>query len=607
VRGRLMVVVAVVVVVGLPARVSAASCAAGAACGTVSVPVDWTDPSAGSLAIAYELFAHRLSDEPAAGTLVPLAGGPGGSNTAFPNDWTQMYGELLDRFDLLLVDNRGTGQSGAIDCNALQHQGTSAANVADCARQIGPARDLYRSASVARDLDAVRAALGIEKIDLYGFSWGSVQARGYAARFGGHLRSLILDSAGQNLDVVAWASERARLHRDQVALLCRRSPTCRAAGGDPVADVTTLVAKLRRHPVTGATFDSRGSRVRLQVDEATLWSIFGGPGLIQIPAAARALARGDKRPLLRTVAENRVLPTSADSGDPTRFSRGDSLAVLCNEQRFPWDWSTTSAARRTQWESALAALPPGSFGPFSAGAVSADPQESAAACREWPAPASSEPPVPDGAMYPAVPALFVGGDLDGAVPDVARAYASQFPASSYVEFANVGHGAAFSGPCATAILRRFVSELAPGDTSCAAHPVPIFGYSTFPRRARDVRTRVRRLPGDRSLPRDRLAAAAAVETVIDAAIHGTSGHGLRGGQCARTPTGDLTLHRCRFVEDVAVSGSGHVDLTATSLSARVRLAGTSKTRLRIKPRGSNLVVSGDPVRRSIRLLVVVDN
>ena len=144
-----------------PPGAEAVSCPAGASCGTVPVPLDWWDPSRGSLPIAYELFAHRQSAEPSGGTLVPVAGGPGGSNTAFLNDWLQVYGPLLDRFDLLLVDNRGTGQSGAIDCNALQHQGTSAANVSDCAGQIGPNRDLYRSASVARDLDAVRAALGI--------------------------------------------------------------------------------------------------------------------------------------------------------------------------------------------------------------------------------------------------------------------------------------------------------------------------------------------------------------------------------------------------------------------------------------------------------------
>ena len=189
----------------------AVSCGSGATCGTVSVPLDWGNPGGASLPIAYELFAHRRSAEPAAGTLVPLAGGPGGSNTAFPSDWQRIYGPLLEGFDLLLVDNRGTGGSGAIDCPALQHQGMTAEAVAACAAQVGPQRDFYRSANVARDLDAVRAALGIEKIDLYGFSWGSVQARAYAARIGDHLRSLVLDSSGQDLDVVAWASERARL------------------------------------------------------------------------------------------------------------------------------------------------------------------------------------------------------------------------------------------------------------------------------------------------------------------------------------------------------------------------------------------------------------
>ena len=336
------------------------------------------------------------------------------------------------------------------------------------------------------------------------------------------------------------------------------------------------------------------------------WSIFGGPGLIQIPAAARALARGDKRPLLRTVAENRILPAAADSGDPTRFSRGDSLAVLCNEQRFPWDWSTTSAARRAHWASALAALPAGSFGPFSASAVSADPQESAAACREWPAPASSEPPVPDGATYPAVPALVIGGDLDGAVPDVARTYASQFPTSSYVEFANVGHGAAFSGPCATTILRRFVSELAPGDTSCAAHPVAIFGYSTFPRRARDVRHARSACPATgrfavtASPPPPRSRPCSTRRSMAPAATVSAQANAL-----ARRPA--TSRHRCRFVEDIAVSGSGHVDLSAATLSARVRLAGTSNATLRIRPRGSKLAVTGGSARRSIRLLVSVNN
>ena len=322
----------------------AGPCAAGATCGTVPVPLDWRDPGGTSLPIAYELFAHRRGAEPAAGTLVPIAGGPGGSNTAFPNDWQRIYGPLLDRFDLLLVDNRGTGQSGAIDCPALQHQGTSAGNVSACAGQIGAQRDLYRSANVARDLDAVRAALGIEKIDLYGFSWGSVQARAYAVRFGAHLRSLVLDSSGQNLEVVAWASQRARLYRDQVALLCRRSPTCRAAGGNPRAEVAALVARVRHHPFTGKAYDAQGIRRRVRVDEAVLWSAFFGRALVQFPA----LARGDRAPLVRLASEHPLATAAGDRGEPSTFSLGDNLAVLCDEQRFPWDWSAAPSVRLAQ-------------------------------------------------------------------------------------------------------------------------------------------------------------------------------------------------------------------------------------------------------------------
>ena len=163
-------------------------------------------------------------------------------------------------------------------------------------------------------------------------------------------------------------------------------------------------------------------------------SAFSGPALLQFPAVARAFARGDKAPLLRLAAEHRVPTAPDDRGDPSVFSLGDQLAVLCNEQRFPWAATAEHAERLAQWEAAFAALGPGSFGAFSPRAVSGDPRDPAPACLDWPAPASTEPPVPDGAKYPAVPALVMGGDLDDAVPADARAYAWQFPAGAYVEF-----------------------------------------------------------------------------------------------------------------------------------------------------------------------------
>jgi hypothetical protein len=345
------------------------------------------------------------------------------------------------------------------------------------------------------------------------------------------------------------------------------------------------------------------------VDETRLWNVFNGPPLAQLPGAAGALARGDARPLLRVVAESQFDPSAADAGDPAQFSVGDALSVLCNEQRFPWDWAAPPATRRAQWEAALAALPPDVLAPFSAAAVSADPAGIEHVCVDWPAPASSEPPVPDGSAYPAVPALFISGDLDGAVPAVARSYQQQFPAGTYVEFANVGHGAAFSGRCAVSIVRRFVEQLTPGNTACASRAAPIYGYSRYPRRAREIRTPVRRLRGDRTSARDRRAAAAAVETLVDTAIHGSSGHGLRGGRCGVTASNTLLLRSCRFVEDVAVSGVGAIDPTGPTLGADVRVSGpgTSPGSVRIRPHGHELTVSGRLGAHRVRVAVALRN
>ena len=107
-----------------------------------------------------------------------------------------MLGRLLDRRELVLVDMRGTGHSQAIDCPALQEgRGSDARGVARCARVLGPTFGSYRTSAAADDLDAARAALGVERIDLYGDSYGTYLAQSYAFRHGETLDALVLDSA----------------------------------------------------------------------------------------------------------------------------------------------------------------------------------------------------------------------------------------------------------------------------------------------------------------------------------------------------------------------------------------------------------------------------
>jgi hypothetical protein len=145
-----------------------------ATCGTVDVPLDRAQPAAGTIPIYFELDRHSDSSRPSLVAIVPSIGGPGVSNTFFRGLWLSVFGPLLDRRDLLVIDDRGTGRSAAVDCPALQHfVGEPASAVRACGAQLGAASSRYGSGDVADDIDAVRAALGIDKIDYYGGSFGA--------------------------------------------------------------------------------------------------------------------------------------------------------------------------------------------------------------------------------------------------------------------------------------------------------------------------------------------------------------------------------------------------------------------------------------------------
>jgi hypothetical protein len=136
----------------------------------------------------------------------------------------------------------------------------------------------------------------------------------------------------------------------------------------------------------------------------------------EITAAARALERGDKAPLLRLAAENDQPGVFGESEDPTLFSIGHNVARFCTDFTFPWDKQSSPADRRAQFDDARAALDPDRFAPFlidawsrpaGQGGFPPDP------CIGWPAPPHHpEEPVAAGTVVPDVPALVITGDLD---------------------------------------------------------------------------------------------------------------------------------------------------------------------------------------------------
>ena len=138
----------------------------------------------------------------------------------------------LDVHDMLLIDDRGRGLSGALgvtNCQEVQH-GTAPLQqaLADCAAELGNAASLYGTGDIARDAEAVRVALGYDKVDYFGLSYGGTDVSAYATRFGEHLRSIILDSPFGTPDLKSLRSSKPVLKRNprMVRLDCLRSPTC---------------------------------------------------------------------------------------------------------------------------------------------------------------------------------------------------------------------------------------------------------------------------------------------------------------------------------------------------------------------------------------------
>src|SRR5262249_13152100 len=172
-----------------------------AECGTVDVPLDRAQPAAGTIPVFFVLFPHLDTSQPSLGAIVPEIGGPGVPHTAVLPIWLSLFAPLLARRALLVIDDRGTGRSAAIDCPALQHlTGDLASAVRACGAQLGAASARYGSGDIADDIDAIRAALGIDKLDFYGGSFSAHHVRAYAHRHPDHLQAARFASPSPALD-----------------------------------------------------------------------------------------------------------------------------------------------------------------------------------------------------------------------------------------------------------------------------------------------------------------------------------------------------------------------------------------------------------------------
>jgi pimeloyl-ACP methyl ester carboxylesterase len=544
----------------------------------VAVPLDRKHPQNGTIPIFFALFTHS-SPGPAQSAILVNFGGPGnGTTSSFWSGFAlSLFSKNLDVHDLLLIDDRGRGLSGTIDCPALQH-GTEpfAQAEADCATQLGPAASRYGTGDIAQDVEAVRAALGYDKVDYFGASWGGEDVAAYVTRFGAHLRSIVLDAPAGPLALDPLVNDHDRTQADSrmVRLACTYSPTCGADHPDPVADLDWLVGAIQARPLEGDAYDANGNLVHVQIDEANLlWFIihFATGNFIstgELVAAATSLRQGDPAPLLRLGAEGIFpWPGGLDWGDPTAFSRGALSATACVDSAEPWNWHAGVPGRQAQYDQAVRKLPADYFATFSnaAGTSLLSANLAALACVWWQKPTQSSPVTPPQPTYPAAPTLVLDGDMDNSVPleEVAQV-AALFPGSSFVPVAEAGHTSVNWSHCAGNLAAQFIETLQVGDTSCTQTPETVYpAVGRFPLLAQDAVPAAIDPNGNNQIGEAErkvvtVAVAAATDAMQRSIIGFGTDHCLRAGSFSTTFSPSqwtATLTNCAFAQDVAVRGT----------------------------------------------------
>lgn len=428
-----------------------------ARCLRVNVPLDRSGALPGTVSLRVRVLppVSGVAGE----TILALAGGPGQAAAPLLREFELALSDsLLRSRRLVAFDQRGTGRSGLLRCPSLaaavgagdEPVTTIEQAVGACASRLGPARAHYSTADSVEDVEAVRVALGVDKLVLYGTSYGTKVALDYAAAHPERVARLVLDSTllPEGVDPFERATI-ASIPRVMRAI-CTGSG-CRFTR-DPGADLVALGRGLARGPLHGPWVDGRGRVHRRGVRQVDLLELLLESDAdpferALLPAAVRSARTGDPALLLRLAA----IPMT-DAGDDGGDSDAVLVATRCEDGGVPWPAGTPVAQRRTAVDAALAALPADQLAPFTADTLRATGV--ADLCNAWPESPIAQPR----RSLPDVPTLILSGDVDLRTPrGYATALAARLPHAQLVTVPYTGHSVLGSdlGDCASSAVKAF--------------------------------------------------------------------------------------------------------------------------------------------------------
>ncbi|WP_235959205.1 alpha/beta hydrolase [Actinomadura macrotermitis] len=417
-------------------------------CGTLGVPIDRSRPQAGSIKIA---VARLRAADPKRrlGTLLVNPGGPGGSGVDMVLDRAGLSKQVRQRYDIVGFDPRGVGASNPVSCGKVgkaprdfpRNQAEFAARKAfgaklyqACRARTGPLYDHLGQTDVALDMDAIRDALGEQKISFYGISYGTWLGQRYAELFPWRLSRLTLDSTMDHSVAGAgrFSADEARGLEEgyrQFAKWCPTSKYCALRGKNPVKVLDALMVRAER----GTLHEIDDPKVRLEV--------FGLARMVQT-TMYDPLAWAELSEELRELSRQKVRKVA--KVDTTGDHDGMFSGILCADWAFPVrDYKELAAVRA---ESRRAA-PHVRLNPLA--------DDAFIACLGRPA-KPLDPQRPSFVKF-APPSLIVSGTGD---PATVRPWAvnvnRQTSRSALLTYQGTGHGVYALSPCARTAVDAYL-------------------------------------------------------------------------------------------------------------------------------------------------------
>lgn len=448
---------------------------AGLECATLAVPIVPTEPNGKTIDLALARKPSTGSASERIGSLVMNPGGPGGSGLEFLANAAGSFPQsLTERFDLVSFDPRGVGESAPVRCldDAQKDQQLTGdltpETEADRDKLDADQKELREgcesrnkamirhmsTADVASDLDRIRAAVGDEKLNFLGYSYGTSIGATYAAMFPKNIRAMVLDgSVSPKSTAVDEALVQATGFEHTLGNFvadCDKDPSC-ALYPDAAGAIAKTRDSLEKEPVTVSTKSGVRTLSRDLFDYGLATALYDTSSWGPTAQAIKDIRNGGARTVLTLV--DRQTGRQPD-GSYDNSSDAQAMVNCADEKDHPTEEQAEAAEARIKQ-----AAP--TFGPLLGAGLTS--------CDDWPAPAE---PTPTPSAVGAPPIMVIGTVGDPATPyEWAQQMSTALSGSVLLTYEGDGHTAFLrGGQCIEdAVVAYFVDLTTPAaGTRCPA-------------------------------------------------------------------------------------------------------------------------------------------